>query len=328
MKSNNNKRAKRVRRRSRPRKGNGSAMVRVPAGLHSLVHQACSNFDPFCQAAMGAKQYDNNTMPSLTYQNRQVLAVVTDASGQSIVWFNNTPTSYYAVGTITAGNVTAWTPTDSQFLTTVTSTNLAQWRVVSTGLRYYTTQAWTAASGYMVATEMSQTYAGFVGISASSLRLGPVARTLALRDAQVTVVGRSKGVKCREYQEVAGLDSGYTGTVLYFNGTASTTVGYIEFITNYEWTADPNSSFQFYASPAAEHKPAVLEAVTTMSSLNSNIKTFTGGVDSAVSFMSEAKTAVNKVAGLIEDVGAIGGMISPGARGITAGAHALRLLTN
>jgi hypothetical protein len=297
--------------------------------ISRAVHQVCSNFDPFCQAAVGAKQFDSNTMPSLTYQNRMVHAVVTDANGFAAVWFNNTPTGYYALGTVTGGNVASWLGVDSNFLTSVTATNLSQWRIVSSGMRYFTTQSWSTASGFINVTEMSQTYfSGFTGFPANSLRLGPISKTVALRDAQITFVARSKGMKAREYQETSAGDSGYTGCLLYFAGTPSTTIGHIEFSTNYEWTADPNSAFQLFASPAAEHKPVILDAVTHMSSVNSNIKAFTGGVESAANFMSEAKGAVNKIAGLVEDVGAIGGMISPGMKSIGYGAHALKLLTN
>lgn len=326
-KSKQNKRRKTNKPRRRSRKGKGNMMNIHPA-VSRAVHQVCSNYDPFCQAAIGAKQFDNNTMPSLTYQNRQIVAVVTDAAGYAAIWFNGTPTAYLSVATISGGLATAWTPSDSNFYSTITATGLSQWRIVSSGLRYYTTEAWTTATGYMNITELTQTYGGVTGQAVGSLRLGPIVKTVPLRDAQITYICRSKGMKSKEYQEATQLDSGYTGCFLYFAGTPNTTIGILEFNTNYEWTADPNSSYQYFSSPAADHKPLILDAVTTMSTINSNIKTFTGGVESAASFMSEAKAAVNKVAGLIEDVGAIGGMISPSARVVTGGAHALRLLTN
>jgi hypothetical protein len=320
--------SKRKSRRPQNRKRGGGMTMSITPALNRAVHQVCSNFDPFCQSAMGAKLFDENTQPSLTYQSRQVIPITTDANGLALFYLNNSAQKYYGLATIAAGVTTAWTSTNSDFFNTIGTAGIAGYRVVSTGCRFFTTQSWTTATGYVIVTETSDPKPDIVGLAVSSTRLGPKSKVLALRDATITVVGRSKGMQARNYKPFDEVESGYTGSYYFFNGAASTTVGFMEMVTNYEWTADPGSSYQYFASPAAEHKPAILNAVTDMSAVNSNIKTFSAGIESLASFMSEAKSAVHKTAGLIEDVGAIGGMISPGARGIAAGAHALRLLTN
>jgi hypothetical protein len=322
-----NKSKKANKTKPRPKKGKSknkqsSGMRLQPSNLpNGIIEKVCSNYDPFCQAAQGGKLFDENTAPSLTYNNRQIFAVTTDAAGEYLAWFNNTPTRWFNTATIVAGAVTAWTSLDSNFYTNIGTAGISKWRVVSTGLRFFTTQSWTTATGYMNITEASEylQLPPTVGFVAGSLRLGPRSKTLAIRDANCTVIGRSKGMVSRTYKDAPEADSGYTGSILYFNGVPSTTIGYLEVVTNFEWIADPGSNYQFFASPAAPHSRTVLDSVTKLATDTNNIKTLSDGIDNAHSFMKDAKNAVSKTVGLIEDAAAIGGMIYPPLRGFTKG---------
>lgn len=293
----------------------------------SLIEKVCSNYDPFCQVARGAKIFDENTAPSLTFSSRQVLALTTDAAGEALFWFNSAPDLMYMNATISAGLVTSWTSSSSTFSTLV-GTAISRWRVVSTGIRYNTTQSWTNASGYINITETNETaLASQTGQAANSLRLGPIVHTLPLRDAKLTCIGRSQGMTARTYKEKTDTNSGFSGFLLYANGTASTTVGYIEIVTNYEWQADAYTSYQNYATPAAPKVPLILDAVTSLSSVTNNIQMVSDGIGQARGFVEQAKEAIHTVSGIVDDVAAIGGTLSPAMRGIGMGSGLIHALT-
>lgn len=318
-----NKRANRSRRGNRSRRAR--AVQTIP---HNLVERVCSNYDPFCQMAMGAKMFDENTVPSLTYQNRMVVGVNTDANGVALVWVNPSVTQYVNTATIVAGAVNAWTTSDTNFAATVGTSGIHKWRVVSSGVRFFTTQAWTTASGYINVTEATDTFnSAVVGQTASSVRLGPRMKSLPLRDAKFTMVHRSKGMQARTYRDYTDLDSGYSGTILYFNGTASTLVGYFEVITNFEWLPDAGTQYQYYTTPAAPSVPLIMDSVAKMASQTDNIKTITDGVSSAATFFEQAKNAVHQVSGMIDNIADIGGTIYPPLRGISGVSHAINALT-
>lgn len=293
---------------------------------HGIVERICSNFDPFCQAAMGAKLFDENTIPSMTYTSRQIFPITLDANGVALVWFNNSYRNYFMTATIVAGTVTGWTATDSDAYSSLT-TAMSRWRVVSTGLKYFTTQAWTSASGYINISEITEPYNSANLPVANSLRLGPRVTSVPLRDAKFVMIGRGKGMQTRTYKVPDDIESGYSGTMLYFNGAANTLVGYVEAITNFEWIPDAYTSYQLYTTPAAPHVPMIMDAVGDLSSKGINLKQITDSVNQAADFMSAAKQSAHKVSGIVDDVSAIGGMFYPPLRGINGVSNAIHALT-
>jgi hypothetical protein len=257
-----------------------------------------------------------------------VVGINTDANGVALIWYNPSVTQYFNTATIVAGAVTAWTTADTNFAATVGTAGISRWRVVSSGLRYFTTQAWTSATGYINVTEATEAFdSATVGQTASSVRLGPRMKSIPLRDAKFTVINRTKGMQARTYRSYTELDPGYSGTIIYFNGTASTLVGYCEVITNYEWLPDAGTQYQYYTTPAAPNVPLIMDSVNKMSSVTDNIKVITDGVNTAASFVQDAKQAVHTVSGIVDNVSDIGAMLVPQLRGVSALSHAVNALT-
>lgn len=296
---------------------------------HSLVEKVCSNYDPFCQAARGAKLFDENTAPSLTYSSRDVFPLTTNANGVALVWFNGSPSNTWATATVVAGAVTAWTAAQSTFYNNVTLAGLARWRTVSGGIRYMTTQAWSTATGHMIVTETTESLdVAVVGQVAGSLTLGPLAHTIPLRDAQFTCVQRQLGMNAKTYKEATSHNPYYTGFTVYANGTPSTTIGYIEVVVNYEWIPDASTVYQAFSTPAAPNIPLVTNAVATLATGTNNIQMLTDGISATAGFMTQAKQAVHQVTGIVDDVAAIGGMVSPVVRAVGGMSGALHALTS
>lgn len=244
---------KRNRRRGKKMGGNGDSMV--------AAHAICSNYNPFCEVASNAKLFDENSAPSSTYSSKQMISIATDAAGQAYYAFTPRPQNGNAKATIVANLVTAWTlGTNTPFYTLLGSTVVKNFRVVSWGIKFYTTQAWTDAIGNVIISETTDYAQQYLGQDVTSLNNGQRVKAMALRDAEAYCVGRPLGKLAEDYQtSLTGWGGHSNFTIAIDGGKASSTIGTAEIIINYEWQAISNTGYVLLASKAAPDMPVVLK---------------------------------------------------------------------
>lgn len=298
--------------RNAKKKQNGMKMATAPSGrlrnstftISKISERVCAVYDAFCPAAKGAKIPDQNSASSFPYQTKAIYNVGVDAAGTAMVWVNWDPRDFVNVGTIAAGLVTAWTTGDSgPFYTQIQVANISQWRVVSAGLKFKTTQAWSVATGSFIVTDVGAPFvSGIVGQSVTSMTMGR-SEFFPIRDADITFLGGVRGTENTEYKNAYGGDTAINGCILSFSGAvASATIGSIEVVVNWECIASTQSGFAAFASPAASHDPTVMDARARVPAAT---KTITG-VGQTAHDMSEtlkgAGAAVNEIAALASTV--------------------------
>jgi len=265
--------------------------------LMDLAHLVCATSNPFCAAAKGAKLTDSDTSPSITYRVSQLVPITTDANGYQAMMIGASPASaYFLATTITAGTVAVWGSGNNNSFYSQLSNNIVKWRVVSAGVRIRTTQAWTAATGYYTLSEVSNlstTQLPDCGATTYGLR----AEMIPLRDANVAAIMRPQGKVAEDYQSISTTAYTHTAFLLTTSGaTASTTVGQIELIVNYEYVPTEVSGFQQFTSPAGRNIPSVSTARANVMSSHQLVIEGAGSPADDRSWMAKAADALNGVA--------------------------------
>lgn len=252
---------------------------RKPTIPTELIHAVCSNTDPFCEHALNAKVYDTNSNRSLTFQSRDLITVTTSASGEAFIILTQNPFKAYApAATFAAGAVATWPGayTVNSFYNQYNSTG-GSWRVVSWGYKYYTTQAWTSAIGSVIITEIGGLDPSLItGQVVASLVNGSKAKVSALRDAVMTFIGRPSGEASNMYVTGFGTSDFNDWTLSYLaitGATASTVVGSIELVVNYEWLPRSASGLGPIATAAAPNIPVVNQLRANAYSVMDTIQT-------------------------------------------------------
>lgn len=250
---------RKFRQRRRVARGGGSGSNQM---LMNMAHMVCATSNPFCPEAEGAKLFDVDTIKSITFHQRQAVSITTDANGAGVIIVGCCPlASTFKATTIVAGTVTVWDAgTNNSFYTTY-STTAAKWRVVSAGIKIKTTQAWTAAVGIYALSEIPSFVSTTQFPDVGALNQGLRTELLAVRDTNIGAIMRPQGKIAEDYQAMSTFIYPHTGFMLTVSGaTASSTLGYIEVIINYEWLPSITSGFQSMASPAAQNVPTVMNA--------------------------------------------------------------------
>lgn len=271
-------------RRRKPRqkkntKPKGRSMASTSIAKSAFHRAVCANTDPFCMHAANAKLYDGNTQRSLTFASKDIYSISTLATGDAMVIVTSNPQKAVAnMATETAGTVLTWSGgyTVNSFYSQYNSTG-GSWRVVSYGVRVFTTQAWTAATGTIILTETGSTDVSLtVGQLVSSSNLGNTSKAFALRDANLTFIGRPSGVAAQLYNPNFTTNDFNDWTTLLIGITgasASTAVVSFELTVNYEWLPRNNSGLATVATKAAPHLQTVMEtrdnAFSMMDTINS-----------------------------------------------------------
>lgn len=227
---------------------------------HALVARVCSQLDPFCVAAKGAKQYDGSSLRSIPVSCRGYLSLQTDANGMAIVAFGMDPFKSWRAATTIAGQVpTAWGGANA-YSGMIGTASTTKFRLVSGGVSVRSITS-------------SMTNQGVIGIgvlpqSASFVTLGPLdvnkvtewpenIRTPVKDPRGLTAFVKNDNLVAREFTKspaVAGSDitsHGTTPLVVYCVGSnPSTAIAHIEYVFNYEVTFDVQDGLYALATPA------------------------------------------------------------------------------
>ncbi len=119
------------------------------ADKDKLCMAICGQVDPFCNAACGARRYDQNTTPSFPVQFRAIHLASQFATGTGKAAVRINPNIYnttYAATAESAGVITTWGSAASADGYT---SDLAQYRVVSCGVHVYNITSSDNAQGVL-----------------------------------------------------------------------------------------------------------------------------------------------------------------------------------
>lgn len=260
MSKNKNKKQKKPANggKSKRKLGNNN---RTHGAFSSLTSMVCSNSNPFCPEANGAKLYDDNSSRSLTFQDRFIVSVSTDANGNAFIAVGTGARTGSNVATVTAGAVASWAGWSAGGFYGTLSTAAGTYRAVSSGFRWRTTQAWTDATGYIILTEHVDDPTANTGYGFNNARLGPTSELFPVRDADLYFVAKPQGMAATSYTDIASTATlPFTiGTLAISGATASTTIGVIEVIVNYEWLPLIGTAYGTLSTPAAPSNPVVMQ---------------------------------------------------------------------
>jgi hypothetical protein len=222
----------------------------LPHGLHA---QVCSQLDPFCGHAVGAK-VASPTTGSLTgtFQERQYLNYTTDANGNCFYLISNSLSDSYASGTSNASGtiltVNAFTNYPS-YTSFGGANSTASYRPVSWGLKFTYTGSDYSNQGTKYAVRLPASNP--TTLASSLIGASPATLSSYIPESSVTrlpepliYIGRPQSQMAHEnFISVAPTDLGdfeqipWGGIVLIgVNGAqASTSVGIVEIVINYEY---------------------------------------------------------------------------------------------
>lgn len=233
-----------------------------------LAARLCGAVDPFCTMACGCKMMDKTSSRVFTYSSKFDAGLGTDANGNAARFFTpgiNDVTAGYS--SITAGVVTWAAATNLPEATSLVAT-AAKYRIVSAGIRVYSTAAPTNASGTVkVCTIKSDTsVAAPTGFNVDSFLYEEV-DVGSLYQFDRSYVFRDCGTEKALFEDTSSTD-GHAGwnsfVVCVTGGAASTTVLKVEVTIHYELQPEPITIYSRLADPPAPHIPE-LESIVSNS---------------------------------------------------------------
>jgi hypothetical protein len=258
---NNNRRKK---KQPMVRSANRTKSIRNRSQMNNMSEMTCSNLDPFCPAAIGAKLYDENTAKSLTYQSRDVQTFSSNGQGQSMVYFTCAPVRASSSATIVANVTTAWGAWTTNTFFGGISSACGKWRVVSWGIHIISIAPYNTASGSYVISEVTEDMTANVGQNVAATNYGGDSVIAMIPGNEFYLVGKPLGSNATTYTQGVGTNvlNAYTGFVIVVNGMPINTPTYTaELIVNYEWIPTAVSSgYNNIATRSAPSVPAVMDA--------------------------------------------------------------------
>ena len=228
----------------------------IPRGV---VEKVCSQIDPFCGHANGAKLFDSNATKTIPWQIRSFQTITTDANGSAAVMLQPCLSSFYRTAqTITGSDVTAWNAYSTVEDYTNMLTYFQEYRIVNCGARVISQASATSSQGIIhmitlpeVSPDINWSSNHFPEIDRYTLAgadLHWISKPHAQNDVFQAIVttGMPNNALC----------------VAVSGAAAATSVAAIEIVMNVEFTPDTESSFSRVASNAAPCSVAIQQAAS------------------------------------------------------------------
>lgn len=263
VKARNNKSKQRRQPAARaPRK-----RLRVPRGPSSqLVAAACSQTDPFCPHAWGAKMMDENATYSMAFTSYEHRVFSCPATNNAMWELTPLMSQATRVFTINASGVQtaagSWTP-----ISEYGGLGDINYRVVSWGVHVVNASPAISSQGVLrfVSNSSVQDADNRYGVYAADSQVYSLKPGL-----EVFWVGRPQGVQARDYlsrtvTNTAGVDGPWSNLQLWMAGCAEGNVIRVEVFVHYEVTPDPRgeNAYKLFATPAAPDRPDVMKVART-----------------------------------------------------------------
>jgi len=228
----------------------------------TLVEAVCSQIDPFCGHAVGAKLFDRDGSRTIPNQVRYTLPITTDSSGRAAVQFKTQLTEFLrsaATFVGSTGEVATWgTPLDIPDYANYGS-YFSSFRVVNAGVRVVCSASLTASQGIVTLI----TTPGSIDDPDYSLSNYAEVDRFALAELDAHWIAKPLSSTQSSFISTAATygDSHNVLTVMVQGAAATTSVLFIEVIMNIELTpALGNSIMSRLATPAAPHNTWVEQA--------------------------------------------------------------------
>lgn len=282
----------------------------------ALTKRVCSISDPFCNAAIGSKWYDDAANKTMPYAARALGVVQTNASGDGSVMVLPGFTYTAAIGAAT-GSISSFNLATSVIPFTFSPTG---YRIVSWGVVLKNITAPLYSSGIVRIRGLSNVNGSGL-TSVNSALFNDFHYDIPLQDCkEVAIVGRRFNESHHFFRPPS--ETNPTGNVVDWQGPgwcplviqvggapASQSVIQLEYFFNYELTWDDGDSMSLMTTPAPPSNPMISTASSKVTQAVGNV--FIRGI-------KQAETAVIKAASSY-----IGGLIG-GALGGPGGALAGR----
>lgn len=223
-----NKNGKQSRQRNlaaKPRKTKRAKGKASRSRENGETEMVCSQLDPFCPHATGAKILDEDSTRSFTYRSVGAITPTADANGNWSATFSPDLATFMTVNTVDAnGKVTAVTPQANPDLTELMAVG-SRYRVVSWGIRLTDISAAVVSAGTIqMRTSNSPPVVG------SDLNSSAVGRQwFPGKGAKISFISKRTGSAYRTYQPLSTTDTDYelpTDLVtVYLSGVAADSDG-------------------------------------------------------------------------------------------------------
>jgi len=230
-------------------------MTQKPATASpATTEKVCGLVDAFCDSSVGARIPDEFALDTGTYRASILYPVSTGAGGYAGLSFWVSPDYYCIDVQAPVGSSYPISNGPSAFISNPYGTLLAQVakqvRVVTAGVRYWSTLPSTASGGYIQSTEVAPHSQDNQAVTLGALQ--NFLPNVTVQDVRqpFTWLSRPTSAMTKEFYvpSLAGTpaananNSRWSNLVMGFFGPTSTQLGFIEFVINLEYT--------LYAGPA------------------------------------------------------------------------------
>jgi len=232
---------------------------------NELITAVCSNLDPFCPHAEGAKLYDRDSSKTFAIQVKSYQGLNTDANGKGAMEVNaSLNDSFTTASTITGDAVTAWNAYSTADGYSSIDATFNKYRIVSWGVRVYCSAKATESQGTLILATASDSGISF-NVASSSYE--EVMR-FPLYGADVYWISKAQSYTATKFEAIATAVSN-DWNHLYIgldNCQASSNVLGIEIVYNLELQVDPLDFFSRATTPAWPDNVLVQQAVAMVAS--------------------------------------------------------------
>jgi hypothetical protein len=246
-------------RRGRATK-NQKSTISFGAHTASDVKHVCALADPFSDCAKGSKLPDDDNTPSIAMQIRDHTVISSDANGRGGCTIRANPSAAFTpASTITTTQVSVWGSDEGLTDYTAIAAGSSKYRLVSWGVRIFSELAPTNQSGAfrVITTPTNVSGAAFTYSSSffEEVKMFPTATD------PVYWTSKTVGNQYREYIDLTSRADWEQVTIVAYGLPASTSNCFVvEVVYNFEIQPSLGQLTGSLATPAADHKPHVLQA--------------------------------------------------------------------
>jgi len=263
--------------RSIPRPPRRNAALRSRSDKERLCQLVCSQVDPFCAAACGAKRVDQSQTPSIALSFRANVSVQQAAStstGTAATQFKACLAELFRTTSTTAGNeitsFSAW-----QAVPGYNATTFSGYRITSWGVHMYTVSTPSTADGVTVLLE-------HMGAPPGTPDMSSTLYTKAQRDtrynSEFTWTAKAEGDEVKIYKDISSTDPGGWPSVTcgghWMTAVDGETVACVEAVLNCEMHVNAE---QIWTGAMGKPSQSSEAAETLVANVNRDIPSMTVG---------------------------------------------------
>jgi len=229
----------------------------------SNMKAVCSNTDPFCKHADGAKQFGSGSQSTIPIQCKTSGFIRTNGTGRAAIQIRGSiKNTFRGVSTWTVNKTATWeTSQDVPEYADISSYD-GQYRVVSFGVHLYNQTAATDSQGIVTL----QTTSNFDDVMDLRSSMYIDSKRQSLAGADLYWIGKPQDLR-QDFIDVTDTSNSYSClTIMVEGGAYDTAVLGYDIVLNIEWYPGISSIFSRIATPAQIANPLIDQAITNTSS--------------------------------------------------------------